>query len=185
MSLYTPIIYKLITTKDSSGFAIPTWILNVLGTMLAISYPIKRGFPFSTYVELTAVLVQGIFVLGLVCLYQGLLPQFIMGILPTLAIFAAFTLNKDIPDHVVKGLQLASIAVCTGANIPQILLTFQRQSASWSAITAMLSTAGCLIRIFTTLQLTKDKVALVGYSLGGLTNGILLGQVIWYNYLRK
>lgn len=182
MSLYSPIIYNLLSTKDSSGFAIPTWILNVLGTMLAISYPIKRGFPFSTYVELSAVLVQGIFVLGLVCLYRGLLPQFMLGIFPSLAIFATFTFNKNIPDYIVKALQVASIAVCTGANIPQIILTFQRQSASWSAITALLSTAGCLVRIFTTVQLTKDRVALVGYALGGVTNGILLAQVIWFNY---
>lgn len=50
---------------------------------------------------------------------------------------------------------------------------------------AALSMAGCLVRIFTTLQLTKDKLTLIGYVIGFITNAILLGQVIFYNYLLK
>ena len=51
--------------------------------------------------------------------------------------------------------------------------------------TAALSMAGCLVRVFTTLQLTNDKLALIGYLVGFITNGILFGQVIFYNYFLK
>ena len=60
MLLYSPIIITLLQTKNSDGFSISTWIFNVFGTMLAISYPVKRKFPISTYVELITVLLQGI-----------------------------------------------------------------------------------------------------------------------------
>lgn len=60
MLLYSPIIITLLKTKNSDGFSISTWVFNVFGTMLAISYPVKRKFPISTYVELITVLLQGI-----------------------------------------------------------------------------------------------------------------------------
>mmetsp|Transcript_2292 Transcript_2292/g.3614 ORF Transcript_2292/g.3614 Transcript_2292/m.3614 type:complete len:296 (-) Transcript_2292:346-1233(-) len=183
MSLYAPIALKLLTSRNSDGLSITTWIFNVLGTMLAICYPAKKGFAFSTYVELTAVLTQGVMILGLVCLFQGKGVQYLGGMIPVLLSFAAFLKAKDIPPSVLSTIQIISIALCVSANLPQILLTYQLKHASWSWITAMLSSAGCGVRIFTTLQLTKDKLALLGYVLGFLTNGVLFSQVIIYNYL--
>lgn len=185
MSLYVPIIGSLIASKDSSGYSVSTWVLNVLGSMLAIAYPIKRRFPISTYVEMVSGLTQSVLILGLVSLYQGLGIQYLQGIVPLLGLFAAFVAYDELSDRVLKTLQVAAIIVCTYANVPQIILTFQQGRASWSPITAGLSTIGCIIRIFTTLQLTKDKLILLGYSLGLTTNVILLAQILWYNYLVK
>jgi hypothetical protein len=44
-----------------------------------------------------------------------------------------------------------------------------------------MSMGGNLIRIFTTIQLTKDPLVMSGYCLGFATNLILLSQVIFYN----
>lgn len=185
MALYVPIIGNLITTKDSSGYSVSTWVLNVLGSMLAIAYPVKRRFPISTYFEMISSLVQGVLILGLVCRYQGLSTQYLQGIAPLIGLFAVFVAYDKASDHLLKTLQVAAIIVCTYANIPQIVLTFQQRRASWSAITAGLSTIGCIIRIFTTLQLTKDNLTLLGYSLGLTTNVILLSQIVWYNHILK
>ena len=184
MAMYTPILFKLITSKDSSGFALSTWIMNVIGTLLAIAYPIKRGFPFSTYVELSAILLQLLSILAISCYYRGLSIAFSAIAVPSIALFTWFVNNPSTSEAVMKSLQISSIAVCTAATLPQILLTFQRRQASWSWLTALLSTTGCLARIYTTLQLTGDRTALVGYALGAVMNGILLGQVLWYNHLK-
>lgn len=184
MAMYTPILFNLITSKDSSGFALSTWIMNVIGTLLAIAYPIKRGFPFSTYVELSAILLQLISILAISCYYRGLSIAFSAIAVPSIALFAWFVNNPSTSEAVIKSLQISSIAVCTAATLPQILLTFQHRQASWSWLTALLSTTGCLARIYTTLQLTGDRTALVGYALGAVMNGILLGQVLWYNHLK-
>eukprot|EP01032_Pedospumella_encystans_P009703 gene9703-11408_t len=185
MCLYVPIIGSLISSKDSSGYSVSTWVLNVLGSMLAIAYPIKKSFPVSTYFEMISGLVQGVLILGLICLYQGLGVPYLQGMVPLLGLFATFVAYDKLSDRVLQSLQVAAIIVCTYANIPQIVLTFQQRRASWSAITAGLSTIGCIIRIFTTLQLTKDKLTLLGYSLGLTTNVILLSQIVWYNHICK
>lgn len=117
-TLYAPIIIALLISKDSSGLSIETWTMNVIGTMLAISYPIKKRFPFSTYVELTALLLQSVLILGLVCYFQGLSVQYLLGIIPTLLLFGAFTVRESVPVNVLKSLQIASILLCTSANIP-------------------------------------------------------------------
>jgi len=185
MCLYVPIIGSLIATKDSSGYSVSTWVLNVLGSMLAIAYPIKKRFPISTYFEMISGLVQGVLILGLVCAFQGFGVQYLQGMVPLLGLFAVFVAYDKLSDRLLQSLQVAAIIVCTYANIPQIVLTFQQRRASWSAVTAGLSTIGCIIRIFTTLQLTKDKLTLLGYSLGLTTNVILLSQIVWYNHIRK
>jgi len=181
MLLYSPIIITLLQTKNSDGFSISTWIFNVFGTMLAISYPVKRKFPISTYVELITVLLQGIGILGLICLYQGLASQYLLGIIPSILLFTAFLSYPNTSPDIIKSLQMLSIGINTYANIPQIILTFNQKKASWSWITAALSMAGCFARILTTLQLTKDRLALLGYIFGFATNAILLLQVIVYN----
>ncbi len=185
MTLYSPIIASLLTTRDSSGISILSWAFSVVGSMLAISYPIKKGFSVSTYVEMISGLVQGVLILGLVCYFRGLGPQYLLGMVPAAGLFAAFINYDQVPDRFLKALQIVAIIVCTYSNVPQIILSFQLGSSSYSGVTALLSTAGCLIRIFTTMQLTKDRLTLLGYSLGFVTNGILLAQVLYYNYFLK
>jgi branched-subunit amino acid transport protein len=126
------------------------------------------------------VLLQAVAVLGLLSHHHHALLQFVVGISTLAVVFLAFVRNNRIPEAVTRALQLASITICTAATVPQIVLTFQTGKVGWSWITALLSTTGCLVRVFTTLQLTQDRTALVGYVLGSVTNGILLGQVLWY-----
>ena len=56
----------------------------------------------------------------------------------------------------------------------------KEKKASWSPITSFMSMGGNLIRIFTTIQLTKDPLVLSGYMLGFTTNLILFSQVLYY-----
>ena len=61
----------------------------------------------------------------------------------------------------LRPLQVASTTVGVGALIPQILLNLrQGNSGEWSLVTASLSTAGNVIRVLTTLQLTQDPILL-------------------------
>jgi mannose-P-dolichol utilization defect protein 1 len=178
--LYTPILAKLLSSRSPSGMSMSTWALNVFGTLLALSYPIKQGYPVSTYADLAIILVQAVAVLGLLCFYQNALAQFFCGAAACAALFGTFIRSDQVSSSLVQSSQVASIAVCTAAAVPQILLTYQTKKAAWSWITALLSTVGCTARIFTTLRLTKDRTALMGYVLGAVMNGILLGQVLWY-----
>lgn len=180
MAVYAPIIFRLLKEKNAAGFAISTWIFNLLGLSCAITYPIKKGFPVSTYAETINAAIQCLIVLGLVCFYNGKLVEYLIGASLAILSFNYVIRYVQIPPKFLSVLQVASALISNYANIPQILLTFRTGKSSWSGITASLCLAGCLIRIFTTLRLTKDYLVLGGYLLGLVTNGILLAQVFLY-----
>ena len=180
MAVYLPILLSLLKGKSADGFSAQTWVFNLLGISLACVYPIKKMFPLSTYVELILLAVQSIGILGLICYYQQLTKEY-LAFMVVFALAAFATTVTAIPSKVLQATQMAAILVCNYANIPQIILTFRRRKASWSPITAGMSMAGNLIRIFTTFQLAAgDKLILGGYVLGFTTNAILLAQVLIY-----
>ena len=86
----------------------------------------------------------------------------------------------DLPATFLGLLQWIAILVCNYAQIPQILLTYRTKKASWSPITAIMSMVGNTVRVFTTLQLTGDKLVLSGNLMGLLCNLTLLTQCWLY-----
>lgn len=180
MLVYTPIILNLLKTKNSEGYSVATWVYNLLGLAVALIYPFKKAFPLSTYIEILILTIQSAGILGLVCKYQNLLNEYALGMAAFSAATAAVVFSPAIPPKLLQSLQLLAIVVCNYANIPQILLTFKTKKASWSWITASMSMAGNIIRIFTTMQLTQDLLVMSGNLLGVLTNAILLFQVFYY-----
>lgn len=184
LSLYLPIITKLYREKNADGMSLQTWWLNLIGFTAAGSYPIKRGFPFSTYVDGVVLVLQSIVALGLTSFYRGRTREFIGGMAVYVAAVVAL-LYTPVPIELLGGFQIAATVLSNYAQIPQIMLTFKRKEASWSWITAGLSTVGNMVRVFTTMQLTKDPLILWGHTLGAISNGILLGQIIYYSKFYK
>lgn len=180
MTMYSPIIYKLIMNKGSDGLSLQTFIINFVGVSLAMSYPYKKGYPVSTYVELIAMVTQYFGILGLLCYHRGLMSYFISGMSVYLLFYGFLLRSKSISPKALSGIQLISLVLCNYANIPQIIYSFRTQKTSWSPITSLCSITGCSIRIFTTLTLTKDRLALLGYSFALVTNCILLSQIVMF-----
>ena len=179
LMLYSPIILKLLNTKRADGFSHETWIFNLVGLTAAVIYPFKKGFPLSTYVEILILCVQSFGILGLLCSYKGLLGEYMVGMGVYLAT-AISLLAIDLPTSILGLLQWVAILVCNYAQIPQILLTYRTKRASWSPITAIMSMVGNTVRVFTTLQLTGDKLVLSGNLVGLLCNITLLTQCWLY-----
>jgi len=179
MAVYIPIVVAVLQ-KRAVGFSAQTWVANLAGISLACIYPIKKAFPLSTYVELVLLVMQSVGILGLICHYQQLTVPY-LAFMAAYVVAAGAALMLPISSRMLQLTQLAAILVCNYANIPQILLTFRTKQASWSPVTAAMSAAGNLIRIFTTFQLAgADPLVLGGYVLGFATNAILLGQTLFY-----
>lgn len=49
---------------QADGFSVATWVFNLLGITLACIYPLKKGFPISTFAELLLLVVQSTGILG-------------------------------------------------------------------------------------------------------------------------
>eukprot|EP01038_Epipyxis_sp_PR26KG_P014631 gene14631-19651_t len=179
MSIYTPIIIDLLKAKNADGFSVATWIFNIVGVSLAAYYPLKRGFPLSSFIELIVIAVQAVFVLGLISYYKNQMLIFSLGmVIFSLLSFVMMTIS--VSSSFLNMVQILAILLCNYANVPQIMLTFKTRNASWSPITAGMSVVGNLIRVYTTIQLTGDWLVLSGYSLGFATNSILLVQSLFY-----
>ena len=177
--LYSPIILKLLNTKQADGFSELTWVFNLVGLSAAVLYPFKRGFPLSTYIELLNLTVQSFAILGIVCTYKGLLDMYLAGSVIYLASMICL-LKFTLPHQILSAIQIVALVVCNYACIPQIMLTFRTKRASWSPVTAVMSMTGNIVRVFTTLQLTGDKLILGGNLVGLVNNLVLLTQCLMY-----
>jgi mannose-P-dolichol utilization defect protein 1 len=63
----------------------------------------------------------------------------------------------------------------------QAVLNFKNSSTgALSAITLVLQFAGCVARIFTSIQETGDMSLIVNYVLLSILNGIICGQLVYY-----
>lgn len=179
MTVYTPIIIGLLKSKSSEGLSTQTWIFNVIGITLAATYPIQKQFALSSYLELVVLSVQSMAIFGIISHYNNDDKTFLLSLIPFCLYFALIKFTK-LPNSLLQPLSVISSLICNYANIPQMVLTYQTKKAVWSRTTSLLSLAGNLVRIFTTLQLTKDYFFLFGFSLGALTNGILFLQTFIY-----
>ena len=64
LAVYLPIVVSLLKKQSSDGFSVATWVFNLMGITLAVLYPLKKGFPMSTFVELLIMVVQSTGILG-------------------------------------------------------------------------------------------------------------------------
>jgi mannose-P-dolichol utilization defect protein 1 len=180
VGLHSPMIYSLIRYKNTNGMSIESWTFSLVGITLAMFQPYRKGYPLSTYVELIAIAVQCAGILGLISFYRGNLLEYLVFMTLYLISSTVLFTTSNISAKVAQAVQIVSLILCNYSNIPQIILSFQTKSSSWSAITALFSMTGCAVRVFTTLSLTGDRLALLGYLLGVVSNGVLLAQVVMY-----
>jgi uncharacterized protein with PQ loop repeat len=180
LSLYSPLIYTILKRKSAQGFAMQTWVFNLIGNSLACAYPYQKGYAFSTYAELLVLSIQAVGILGLLCYFNGYMAQYVVGI-SVYAICAVYVATRKLPEKLINGMQAVS-SLCTNyANVPQIILSFTTKSCSWSPFTSGAGTLGNLIRIFTTMNLAGgDPLFIFGYILGGSTNAVLMTLGIMY-----
>jgi PQ loop repeat len=72
LAVYLPIVISLLNKKSADGFSVATWVFNLMGITLAVIYPLKKGFPMSTFVELVLLVIQSTGILGKPYLIGGL-----------------------------------------------------------------------------------------------------------------
>ena len=84
------------------------------------------------------------------------------------------------PQAVAMGQGLSAV-LNTGALIPQFVLNNERQKAGdYSPITAGLASFGCLVRVFTTIQLAdSDVLLLASFGIAFILNSALFAQIIY------
>lgn len=179
LSLYLPIFLDLIHKGNADGMAIQTWMSSFTSFTLALLYPVKKGFPLSTYVEILALQVQSFIILGTICYFKGFVRRFVVGSCAVLG-FICLLMKRELPETVLKSIQSIRVVLDSFTLLPQLHMNFCTKSFRYSEITATMSLIGNALRIFTTLQLVKDPLVLIGYIFGTTWNVMLLLQFLYY-----
>lgn len=151
-------------------------------------YNIKNGFPISAFSETLVISIEAIIILGLVTYYQKLINTSTLLLtisFLTITIWALFT--PSVPDDWISSAQILSTILNTSALLPQLKQNFDRQSSGdYSPITASLASAGCAVRIFTTVQLANgDPLILLNYGVALLLNMSVLFQIVYFGVTKE
>ncbi len=184
--LYTPIAIRVLRTKSADGLAISTWWLKLTSYTCTDVYNIKNGFPISAFSETLVITVEAVVILGLVTFYQQRLDvkTFVLAVtyfvVTSWVLFAPAGIGPS--DSVIAYLQGSAIVVNVASLLPQLKQNFSRKSSgSYSSVTASLASAGCAIRLFTTIELANgDPLLLLNYGVALALNLSLLLQIIYY-----
>ena len=172
-----------------------SYLLDTAGLLVTVAYNIRSYFPFSTYGENVALVIQNLIITSLILLYspvkralssqqQGSTAA-IGSIVTFLAVAGASMyalLNEHItPMPLLRSLLTAAIPVSLLAKVPQIWSIYQNKSSGQlSAFLVFNSLMGCLARVFTTQTETGDSILWWGYVLAAALNGVLALQLAYY-----
>lgn len=178
MLVYSPMIVQVVKTKSGEGLSRTAWGMSVVGFGGALCYQLSKGYPISTFGELIALTTQSVLLFSLMQYFDRSvsLPAIAGGLASFLSVL--YLLIKRAPQVLLQMLQALSGMMLSLAIVPQLVLNFRTGTCGWSKYSALLSTAGNGIRVFTTLQITKDKLVLVGFVGGLMLNLILLIQTL-------
>ena len=180
--LYTPIAIRLCRQREKAaeGLVLSTWWLKLSSYSVSDIYYISQGYNLSTYIESVILALEAAVVLCLVAYYQKLAnDRFKCQVTIFLAVSILLLLTA--PIQLVALGQGISAVLNIGALIPQFILNHRRQKAGdYSPITAGLATIGCLVRLFTTVQLNNaDGLLIATFGSALLVNAGLLTQICY------
>ena len=177
-----PQIIKLVRSQSAEGLSFPSYVLETASFLITLAYNVRSGFPFSTYGEVSLILVQDVLISVLILTYAGKLPQagaFVAAVgSATYALMGSDTLVSE--GQMVQ-LQAGAGVLSVASKLPQIIQIYQQGgTGQLSAFAVFTYLAGSLSRIFTTLQEVDDKVILYGFVAAFILNAILAAQMIYY-----
>lgn len=180
--LYTPIAIRLFRQKQKAaeGLVLSTWWLKVSSYTASDIYYSNQGYSLSTYVETVVLALEAAVVLCLVAYYQRLANgRFLCQV--TFFLTVSLLVFLVAPIQLVALGQGISVVLNTGALLPQFILNHKRQKAGdYSPVTAGLATIGCLVRLFTTVQLNNaDGLLIASFGSALLVNASLLAQMCY------
>lgn len=176
-----PQILKLISSRSASGLSFTSYALETTSFLITLAYNIRSGFPFSTYGEVSLILIQDVVITALILIYTKQLP--LLGSFLALLAASAYTLlfSPIVSHPQLTQLQTLSGLLNIASKVPQIATNYtQGGTGQLSAFAVFNYLAGSLSRIFTTVQEVDDKVILYGFVAGFVLNAVLAGQMVWY-----
>ncbi len=188
--LKLPQIYN-ISGGDTTGLSLATFIMEVVGYSVFVVYNIEKGFSFTTWGENFFLLIQSVIIVFMLVAYRKLWGLRTWAGLGVYVAGLAFVLSGEMEarfgpfalGYVTVTSNMILFPVSRGA---QILKNYNESgTGQLSAITTFLAAVGPVLRMLTILQEVDDGFVLFGCVAAVITNNILFGQILFYNYCAK
>eukprot|EP01038_Epipyxis_sp_PR26KG_P010237 gene10237-13770_t len=188
IALKLPQIINIIVSKDVVGISPISFYGEVPLATTTVVYNILKNNPFSSYGESVMVLIQNLVLVFLLWTFSkpAVLLQTRLSVLLGFVVIAI--ISYFIPPSFQFLLPLFNFGlmiISRVSQVPQIISNFKlRTTGQISIITTLLLFVGALVRIFTTIQeVGYDVPLLTGFSISTILSGILLAQIIVYNWI--
>ncbi|OAY22971.1 mannose-P-dolichol utilization defect 1 protein homolog 2 [Manihot esculenta] len=176
-----PQILKILKHRSVRGLSIVAFELETIGYTIALAYCLHKGLPFSAYGELAFLLIQAIVLVATIYYFSQPVP-IVTWIRPLLYCAVAPTiLAGQIDPFLFEALYASQHAIFLFARIPQIWKNFSSKSTGeLSFLTCFMNFAGSIVRVFTSMQEKAPNSVVLGSTLGVITNGTILSQILLY-----
>jgi len=183
-----PQILYMYKSKDTKGLSNIAIYLDVVSVLCASLYPFYKGYSFWDYGESIIVLFENIIIFCLSWKYDinqtSDRDNMSFSILVCSFLFLCY--KGFFNDKAWNMIGSASTVLSMGSKLTQITSSFKEKSTGpLSTITYILNMVGNLVRIFTNLSSTKDRILIGGFIISFFLNFIIFLQIIYYNRPKK
>ena len=175
-----PQLFKIVQARSGAGINFYGQALELFAYSLNCGYSFAKLYPFSAWGESLFLLLENFLICLAVLNYDNRKKScFVFAILYSLC-FAAL-MSGFIPINILWYLQSLNLPLAIGGKMMQAWSNYKnRHTGQCSAITATCLCLGCIARIFTTIQETKDTLMIVNFAVASVANFLLVSQIFYY-----
>eukprot|EP01039_Chlorochromonas_danica_P002640 gene2640-2884_t len=187
LAVKLPQIFNIIWSKNVLGISPESFYSEVSLACNTVLYNYRKGYPFLSYGEAAAVLIQNIILVLLLWKFMKPSPSLSTKVWVVLLLLFTVGVCFGLPEHYLYLIPLANFPLMIYSRTVQIISNYRNSTTGQlSSITTFLTFAGNLIRIFTTIQQVGWDMSLISsFCVGGGLSGILFFQIVYYNFLRS
>lgn len=184
-----PQIAKLLSAKSAAGLSFTTYLVESFGYAYNLAYHARAGYPLSTYGDFVLLGAQNLLLLLLMYAYSGaagkgaaVVLAYVLFVLASVADYGT-TGVVLVPLQLLEALCGLNLVIVLASRVPQIYANYRRQSTgNLSLATCLGLFGGAVARVMTTLQEVHNATILAGYLASALFNGIIVAQIVYYEY---
>lgn len=175
-----PQILKILTNKSAAGINIYSVFLEILAITLNLSYNVVKGFPFSSWGDVSFLAIQTAIIASLVLLYNGSLLRVFAFLACYLSVCYAL-MGGSTSIETLWNLQTVNLPILVAGKLSQAWTNYNNGSTGQlSAVTCFMLLFGSLARIFTSIQETGDSIIILTYCVSTVANGVIVAQLLYY-----
>jgi len=175
-----PQVLKIFGARSGAGISVLGTFLELLAITFNAAYSYGNRYPFTAWGEALFLLVETGLIAFLVLWYDKRRTSASFFVIAYAGLFYAL-MSGLTPINVLWNLQACNLPLAVTGKLIQVLRNIKNgHTGQMSFITVSLLTAGCLARIFTSIQETGDQLVVVTYAVAAAANFLQVAQVMWY-----